>query len=251
MNMYRIHPRLVLSLTALFLIVNVAFAQTKKEVRKDAKIEKKAQKVETKTAKNPAAKEIKDSKAAAILKAVSAKYRTFNSLKADFSYSLQNPQEKINETQNGTLHLKGTKFKVNIAGQEIICDNKTKWTYVKESKEVMISTPKAAEGEINPADIFTMYEKGFSYLFIAEKTVDGKVCQIIDLTPTDKSKQYFKVRLTVDKKASQLVQSNIFDKNGSHYIYTIKTFTPNPKLEDSFFTFDTKKYPGVEVVDLR
>ncbi len=194
---------------------------------------------------------VKDAKAAEILKKVSAKYKSFGTLKADFSYTLQNPSEKINETQTGTIHLKSTKYRVAIAGQEIICDNKTRWTYIKDSKEVMVNNAANAEADMNPAEIFTMYEKGYSYLFVEEKTIGGVMCQIIDLTPNDKTKQYFKVRLTVDKKQSQLLQSNIFDKNGSHYIYKITKFTPNPKLEDAFFNFDAKKYPGVEVVDMR
>jgi outer membrane lipoprotein-sorting protein len=43
----------------------------------------------------------------------------------------------------------------------------------------------------------------------------------------------------------------IFDKNGNKYTYQIKTFTPNVKVPETTFAFDAKKYPGVEVVDLR
>jgi outer membrane lipoprotein-sorting protein len=43
----------------------------------------------------------------------------------------------------------------------------------------------------------------------------------------------------------------IFDKNGSRYIYTIQSFTPNVKVPESTFTFDKKDHPGVELVDLR
>ena len=43
----------------------------------------------------------------------------------------------------------------------------------------------------------------------------------------------------------------MFDKGGNRYKYTISKFNPNIKVDDSFFAFDLKKYPGVEVVDLR
>jgi outer membrane lipoprotein carrier protein len=43
----------------------------------------------------------------------------------------------------------------------------------------------------------------------------------------------------------------MFDKGGNRYKYTIAKFNPNVKVDDSFFTFDPKKYPGVEVIDLR
>ena len=43
----------------------------------------------------------------------------------------------------------------------------------------------------------------------------------------------------------------IFDKNGSHYTYTLKTFAPVAKLADATFTYDKKAHPGAELVDLR
>jgi len=43
----------------------------------------------------------------------------------------------------------------------------------------------------------------------------------------------------------------MFDKAGNRYKYTITKFTANVKVDDSFFTFDPKKYPGIEVIDLR
>jgi outer membrane lipoprotein-sorting protein len=43
----------------------------------------------------------------------------------------------------------------------------------------------------------------------------------------------------------------MFDKGGNKYRYSLTKFTPNVKVDDAFFTFDAKKYPGVEVIDLR
>jgi outer membrane lipoprotein-sorting protein len=43
----------------------------------------------------------------------------------------------------------------------------------------------------------------------------------------------------------------MFDKSGNRYKYTISKFNPNSTIGDAFFTFDPKKYPGVEVIDLR
>jgi outer membrane lipoprotein-sorting protein len=53
------------------------------------------------------------------------------------------------------------------------------------------------------------------------------------------------------KLSKQITNAVIFDKNGNKYTYTIKTFTPNVKVPESTFAFDSKLYPGVEVVDLR
>lgn len=192
-----------------------------------------------------------DKKAKDILNGVSSKYRSYKSMKAEFSYTLENPTAKIKETQSGSIILSGSKYRLAIAGQEVICDSKTIWTYMKEAKEVQVNSVDPTEEGIKPNEIFTMYEKGFLYKFIDEKTVSGKVQQNLELTPTDKTKNFFKIKLTIDKKTKQIIKSIIFEKTGNRYTYAIKAFTPNFAVNTSTFMFDAKKYPGVEVVDLR
>ena len=192
-----------------------------------------------------------DKKAKDILSGVSSKYRSYKSMKADFSYTLENPTAKIKETQSGSIILSGAKYRLAIAGQEVICDGKTIWTYMKEAKEVQVNSVDPAEGGIKPNEIFTMYEKGFLYKFVDEKKVGGKVQQNIELTPTDKTKNFFKIKLTVDKASKQIVKSVIFEKTGNRYTYAIKEFMPNFAINAGIFMFDAKEYPGVEVVDLR
>lgn len=192
-----------------------------------------------------------DKKAKDILSGVSAKYKSMKSMKIDFSYTLENPTAKIKETQSGSILLSGAKYRLNIAGQEVISDGKTSWTYMKQAKEVQVNTIDPDAEGIKPNEIFTMYEKGFLYRFVDEKTVAGKVQQNIELTPTDKSKEFFKVKLTIDKASKQIVKSIIFDKNGNRYTYAVKAFAANPSITADSFNFDPKKHPGVEVVDLR
>ncbi len=192
-----------------------------------------------------------DKKAKDILTGVSAKYRSYKSMKAEFSYTLENPQAKIKETQVGNIILSGSKYRLGIAGQEVICDGKTIWTYMKEAKEVQVNDVDPDAEGIKPSEIFTMYEKGFLYKFVDEKKVGKQTLQNLELTPTDKTKNFFKIKLTVDKATKQIVKSIIYEKTGNRYTYAIKTFTPNFAVNTSTFSFDTKKYPGVEVVDLR
>jgi outer membrane lipoprotein-sorting protein len=133
----------------------------------------------------------------------------------------------------------------------MISDGKSQWTYLKKDKEVQVSVVDKTGDALNPAQIFTLYEKGFKYLYTSDKKIGAKVYQMIDLSPTDTKKSYFKIRLGIDKVAKQVASVLIFDKNGNKYTYDVKTFVPNVKVPESTFTFDAKKYPGVEVVDLR
>lgn len=194
-----------------------------------------------------------DAKAKAILADVSKKYRSYDVVKTDFTFILDNPQAKIKETQQGTLTVKAknNKYRVTMTNQELISDGKSQWTYLKEDKEVQVTNADNNGDALNPAKIFTVYEKGFKYTYTGDSKIGGKVYQMIDLAPIDVTKSYFKIRLGIDKVAKQIGSVVIFDKSGSKYTYNVKKIVPNIKVPESTFAFDTKKYPGVEVVDLR
>ena len=192
-------------------------------------------------------------KAKEILAEVSKKYRTYDVIKTEFSYTLENPQAKIKETQSGTLFVRSkvNKYKVILKGQELISDGKNQWTYLKADKEVQLSELDNSSDALNPAKIFTIYEKGFKSVYTNDTKLNGKTLHNIDLTPIDSKRSFFKVRLQIEKLTKQITNAVIFDKNGNKYTYTIKTFTPNVKVPESTFAFDSKLYPGVELVDLR
>ncbi|WP_199117513.1 outer membrane lipoprotein carrier protein LolA [Pedobacter sp. ASV28] len=194
-----------------------------------------------------------DPKAKAILAEVSKKYRSYDVVKTEFSFTLDNKQAKVKETQQGTLYVKANanKYKVAMTNQDLISDGKVQWTYLKNDKEVQISNVDPSGEALNPAKIFTIYEKGFKYIYTGEQKVGAKTYEMIDLSPVDIKKSVFKVRLSIDKVTKQIANVVIFEKNGNTYTYNVKTFSPNVKVPEATFAFDTKKYPGVEVVDLR
>ena len=101
-----------------------------------------------------------------LINKISKRYKKFSSIKADFTYSIESKAEKINEKQKGNIVIKGNKFRLDIAGQTIICDNKTQWTYSKEINEV-----NSRELQINTSDL----SKG---LYMVEITSDTLIKQI-------------------------------------------------------------------------
>ncbi|MCO5936319.1 outer membrane lipoprotein carrier protein LolA [Mucilaginibacter sp. RB4R14] len=202
----------------------------------------------------------KDADAKLILNKLSKQYRTYDAVKTDYSLTIDNQQANVKETFTGTLIAKSktNKYKVisyaagtKTVSQDIISDGKNQWTYLKDANEVQLSAADNSEEGFNPAKIFTMYEKGYKYIYTGQQKMAGKVYMVIDLTPEDSKKTFFKVRLMIDKVKNQLYSAQIFDKNGSKYTYTLRTFTPNYKIAETAFVFDKKTYPGVEVVDLR
>ena len=189
--------------------------------------------------------------ASLLIDKISKRYKKFKSIKADFTYSIESKAEKINEKQKGNIVIKGNKFRLDIAGQTIICDNKTQWTYSKEINEVNIQHYKPKEGIMKLDDIFTMYNKGFVSKIGEIVRELGRELTIIELAPKDKKKNYFKIKLYVEKNNQQIIKTIIFDKNGSVHTYNITNQIPNIKFEDGYFTFISKKYPNVEINDMR
>src|SRR5690606_25953134 len=105
--------------------------------------------------------------------------------------------------------------------------------------------------DINPSKIYEIYKKNFKYLYLQDRTEGGVLCEEIDLVPEKKDAQFFKIKMLISKKDKSIQSWTMFNKGGNKYKYTISKFNPYVKVEDSYFTFEPKKYPGVEVIDLR
>jgi len=190
-------------------------------------------------------------KALEILEAMSKKYKAIPSFEATLTSSLTNESEGVNEEFKGKITVKGEKFRLLLDDQEIINNGTTVWTYLPSAKEVNIDNYDPGSDDINPIKIFDIYKKGFKYLYIADKPEGGVVVEEIDLVPEKKDAQYFKIKMMIVKKDKSIQSWTMFDKSGNRYKYTITKFTPNIKVDDTHFNFDPKKYPGIEVIDLR
>ena len=192
----------------------------------------------------------KDPKAEAMLNTMSDKYKAYKSFQADFAYTIESPQEKIKENMNGTITVKSNKFKLRLGEQEIYNNGTTVWNYLKDDNEVTITTYSPENGDINPAEIYNIYKKGYKYGF-AEDAEEAKTHDVIDLTPENRNQSIFKVRLVLDKKTKELKSWKIFEKNGRRFVYNISKFVPNVNVKDADFNFDKAKYPGVSEISLK
>lgn len=193
-----------------------------------------------------------DPEAKKILDAVSLKFKTFKAIKASFALKIENAAGKVQGLKTGNVMMKGLKYRVSITGQEIFCDGTTVWTYDMAAKEVQVSTLDNSSGSITPQKLFTnFYDKDFLFILGQDLKKGGKTYQVVELTPIDKTKSFFKVILEIDKATHVIMTTRIFEKNGNRYLYAINTINTTASIADDAFTFDPKKYPGVEVIDLR
>lgn len=193
-----------------------------------------------------------DKNAEKLLDQISKRYKAFKSIKADFTYTIENKLEKQTEKQKGTLYVKANKFRLDISGQVIICDNVNVWSYSRELNEVQVNKYNPKGNAIRIEDIFTMYNKGFLYkIEDKKKDANGHEIVTVELTPKDKKQNYFKIKLTIDKTNETILKTIVYDKNGTIHTYSINNQIPNINLKETFFTFNKAEYPGVEVIDLR
>jgi len=188
-----------------------------------------------------------DSKAKKILDDLSAKTKSYTSIKAEFTKVLEK-KDKSKETQDSKLETKGNKYKLTIPGHEIYCDGKTVWDFVKEANEVIIKDMESDNSALNPSTIFTLYEKGYKYKFDGEEAA----INTISLFPENPDKQKFHtIKLNIDKIKKQIVSVKMLMKDGTLQTYTIKSFLGDVEISDSNFIFNAKLHPGISIEDLR
>jgi outer membrane lipoprotein-sorting protein len=195
-----------------------------------------------------------DQKAKEILDKLSQTTKSYKTIQIDFSFTLENKKNNVSQTNDGEVTLRGKSFRLHmpVFSMEIFCDGTTNWSYLTEAKECSITNVEEDnETSLNPANIFTIYEKGFGFTYVGEENFNGKSVQVIDLFPVDKTKEYVKVRLYVDKVKSQIAKAQTFNKDGNTYTLVLKSMKTNLEFKDDYFKFDKTKYPGVEINDMR
>jgi outer membrane lipoprotein-sorting protein len=137
-------------------------------------------------------------------------------------------------------------------GLKVFADGKTSWNYMKTGNQVTIAPIDENSSELmDPSSVFTIYEKGFKSKFVAEKTVDGKAVYQIELFPDKKDYEVTKIIIDINKATSMIQSALLTGTDGNVYTITVNKFEPNNEIQDAEFVFDSKKYPGVEVIDLR
>jgi outer membrane lipoprotein-sorting protein len=188
-----------------------------------------------------------------VVKEFSEKMQKLTSLSAKFSFTLENLQEKITDTHDGDIVIKGKKYNLELMGMDAYYDGETKWQYNKQANEVTISKPTKIEGGFfdDPTKLFKDYEKNFKSKFIGEKVEKGRSIYELELYPIDLKTPYSMLNLKFDKKTLEPVQIKYQGKDGNNYIIKVKTFRSNVPVRDERFTFDPKKHKGIEIIDMR
>jgi outer membrane lipoprotein-sorting protein len=185
-----------------------------------------------------------------ILDELAKKTNASKSIKVGFSYEMTNIEADINEKTEGTLLVAGNKYHLNIAGQEIICDGTTSWTYIAEANEVQINEVDKEES-FSPNKLLSSYSDDYDAALEKEYTENGKVFYLLKLKPKAKNSSFNYVLLKVDKAKMQLESFVMYDFDNNVFSYKIKEYLSNLLLPENAFKFNSAKYPKAEIIDMR
>lgn len=190
-----------------------------------------------------------DAKAKEILDKSAAKFKAYPAVEVDFNFAMENQTENINENHKGHAMLKGNMYKLELMDVVNYYDGKNIYTYMPEVKEVNIKNPSEEEEDmLNPTNLFEIHNKGFRQKYIS--TANGVA--YIELTPLDSKKNFRKIGVWVNPTTSMIQKVTSFGKDGNNVIITINSIKQPATLPaTSYFKFDPKQFPGVEVIDLR
>jgi len=194
-----------------------------------------------------------DPKAKATLEKMRKKYEAMKTLEADFTLVIEIPEQPA-ETQKGKLTQQGDKYRLKMQDRTIVSDGKSVWLFIEKNKEVQINdVEESGSGGISsPKDLLKAYEwNDYIYALTQEFSENGKVVQQIEFKPISKDSDYSKIRVTVDKKTSDVVSIKTFGKDGSRYTLNVTKLTPDKQVTAATFTFSKTECPDCHFEDLR
>lgn len=180
----------------------------------------------------------------AIIRVLVDQIKSHKNVEMAFSYQIGS-DKNLSESLKGHAWLQGEAYKTEMADQQTISDGKTIWLYLIDDEEVMVSN--ASEGTDNtPLKILTSLDKSY----VASLTnIDAKGIATIELA--NPKGQYKRVTLKINTKKTELKSADIYMEDGNKVGITVEEMKYDQKLDDSFFTFDAKKHPKVDVIDMR
>lgn len=187
-----------------------------------------------------------------ILDKAATAYENANGISASFTLNTRSEVQKMSESFEGTIQMKGDKFTLITPDMSTWFDGKTQWTYVERNDEVNVSTPTGEELQFtNPAMLLRVYKKGFTPAYIGESTAaNGKAAYDIKLTPKKKG-DILSVELQIEKFSGFPAKIKVEAKNGITNTIHISNLKTGVNQSDDFFVFKESEYPDAEVIDLR
>ena len=195
-----------------------------------------------------------DQEAKAILDQIKSNLDSYQGIEVDFDYVVTVPEEAP-QKQEGNMLVVGERYALDLNDYGIYSDGQTVWMYDKAIEEVNINNREENEDLLisSPTDLLDFYQKDdFIYAFYDELVVDGRIITMIDFKPVDDEQEFFKIRLSVDKKQNLPAGAKLFYRDGTRIEVLFKQVSNQSQFSDSDFVLTKEDVDsGVEFIDLR
>jgi outer membrane lipoprotein-sorting protein len=189
--------------------------------------------------KDPAAKDLLD--------LVGKKVKNAKGIQVNLILISKNSKGKaMGPTQTISLKMKGEKYLLDQAKMLILCDGVNIYNYDRANTITKTSVKEAADQTLSPQKLLSgNYGNDFNFKLLSQ----NKNNAVIELTPTNKLKNFQKVTLVLDKIKTALSSATILDKSNNITDVKVVSINYEATLDDKLFLFNKANYKNAEIID--
>ena len=188
-----------------------------------------------------------NSDAELLLNKVSENIKNYENIYINYAYTLQNIEEDINQTNNGSFVTEDEKWRFEMLGVTRIFDGNKLYSISPDDEEVTISSQDPEdETTITPNKMLYFYEEGYYFemdetRFVGDSQFRKKI-QYVKLIPQDSEAEIKYILLGIDTEFNQIYEVIETGKNETVTTISIVDFEFNLPLDSKLFVFDEEKY---------
>lgn len=188
-----------------------------------------------------------NSDAELLLNKVSENIKNYENIYINYAYTLQNIEEDINQTNNGSFVTEDEKWRFEMLGVTRIFDGNKLYSISPDDEEVTISSQDPEdETTITPNKMLYFYEEGYYFEMDESRFVGNgqfrKKIQYVKLIPKDSEAEIKYILLGIDTEFNQIYEVIETGKNETVTTISIVDFEFNLPLDSKLFVFDEEKY---------
>ena len=178
-----------------------------------------------------------------LLNKVSENIKSYDNIYINYTYTLFNSEEDINQTNKGSFVTEDDKWKFVMLDVTRIFDGDKLYTISPDDEEVTISTQNPDdESTITPNKMLYFYEEGYNFEMDIVQYVGRKKIQYVKLVPMDSDAEIKYILMGIDIEFNQIYKVIETGINDTQTTIAIIDFEVNLPLEESLFVFDKEKY---------
>mgnify|MGYP005750768769 FL=1 len=192
-----------------------------------------------------------DIRAEKLLNSVSEKIDSSETFKINFTYTLENLIENINQDSDGSIVIKDDNYLLEFMGIKQLCDSKKVYSIVPENEEIIISNIDEDESEtIKPSKLLKFYREGYLILWDKKELILEKEVQFVKLIPINSNSDIDYLQLGIDISNNDIVKLIEIGKNKTKTILTVNQLQYDIEIDLNFFVFSKEDYPDYYIENL-